>query len=416
MRLRGITSQAAPADVLVAAGSLLVLCGLALRQPIWKDFAVEAQPAVAHLVSGDWHGFLAGSPVYAGSMLLRAPLFLLGYATDGFVGAYRLGAVACAAALTVLALVMAGELRRRGRPAGQRALYIVLIVANPVSVRALQMGHPEDLLAVALSLLGMLLALRGRGAAAGVALGVALASKQWAALVLPLALAASVPGTRRRLLLGAVLSAGALLAPFALASPAGFTTANRSSLGAPTFINAENVWRLFGAYHAQSFGIAGARARWDVADAFPAGWSHLLIVAVAVLVAAAGWVRRKHLEQGDWLLLVCGCGLLRGLLDPWNIVYYQALFVIALLVWEARAGRRTPLLSALALAGVWIPFQTLGTNAVGDGIRAALSTRVFCAWAIPAALTLLAWPLCRRTMPVRAHRRRLSVATASADS
>lgn len=382
-------------DGAVAAAALAVLAAWSLRQPVWKDFAVEARPAVLHLVHGDLRGFLTGSPVYAGSMLLRAPFFLLGYAAAGLAGAYRAGALACAAVLAALALPLAGELRRRGVTALPRALFIVLLVANPVAARAIQMGHPEDLLAAALCLAGTLWALRGRGLAAGAAIGVAIACKQWAALALPLALAAAPGGRRWRLLVAAVAAAGALLAPFALASPSGFTAANRGALGAPAFINAENVWRLFGAYHLQSFGVPGARAAWDVPDAFPAADSHSLILLVAAVVAAAAWRRRYRLREADWLLLLAGCALLRGLLDPWNIVYYQLPFVLSLLVWEVRAGREKPLLSAAALAAVWIPFQTLGTNGLGDGIDAALSTRIFCAWAIPAALALLGIPLLR---------------------
>jgi len=59
---------------------------------------------------------------------------------------------------------------------------IGLLVASPAASWALKEGHPEELLAAALCVGGMLLVLRGRISSGAILLGLAVASKQWAIL------------------------------------------------------------------------------------------------------------------------------------------------------------------------------------------------------------------------------------------
>ncbi len=55
-------------------------------------------------------------------------------------------------------------------------------VANPITLRALELGHPEELLGAALCVASVLLAERDHPLLAGLALGGAIANKEWALL------------------------------------------------------------------------------------------------------------------------------------------------------------------------------------------------------------------------------------------
>src|SRR5437667_17563 len=63
---------------------------------------------------------------------------------------------------------------------------------------ALRLGHPEEVLGAGLVVLASLWAVEGRSPAAGVALGLALATKQWA-VIAALPVIAAAPRQRLRL-------------------------------------------------------------------------------------------------------------------------------------------------------------------------------------------------------------------------
>ena len=70
-----------------------------------------------------------------------------------------------------------------------------LCVANPVTLRALEIGHPEELLCAAFAIGAVLAASDRRTVLAAVLLGLAIASKAWAVLAIgPVLLA--LPGRR----------------------------------------------------------------------------------------------------------------------------------------------------------------------------------------------------------------------------
>ncbi len=49
--------------------------------------------------------------------------------------------------------------------------------------------------------------------------------------------------------------------------------------------------------------------------------------------------------------------LLRGMLDPWNEIYYQLPFLVSLGAWEVCSGRRAPLFTLAASVLVWLSFE-----------------------------------------------------------
>ena len=80
----------------------------------------------------------------------------------------------------------AGARRLAGRPAALGGLdahqvaALCLCALNPLTLHALEFGHPEELLGAVLCVWAVLLAQRGRAVSAGIVLGLAIANKEWA--------------------------------------------------------------------------------------------------------------------------------------------------------------------------------------------------------------------------------------------
>ena len=126
-------------------------------------------------------------------------------------------------------------------------------MANPLTLRALELGHPEELLGGALCVAAVLLAARERPLWAGLALGLAIANKEWALLAVgPVLLAlAPRPGAWqwRRVIL-CLLCAGAVaamvLAPLALVAPSGFAAPRGAATPQQEVFLPWQVWWFFG--------------------------------------------------------------------------------------------------------------------------------------------------------------------------
>ena len=384
-RLNGCT------DAVVAAAMLGVLWYLAMRVVIWRDFFNEAGPAVEHLIVGDAHGFLALTPIYGGSLLLSAPALALGGALDGLNGAYRLEVLFCATAVAVLALALARIQRAEDRPALSRWLLIGLLLAGPASDWALKYGHPEELLTTALCMGGMLLVVRERITAGAILLGLAVASKQWALLAFPIALAAAPRGERIRL---SALTGGAalvLFAPLALSNTGHFVAANKGLASASLFFRPQQIWWTL---HLDYLRHLGGAFYERAPVVFVARYSRPLTVLSAILLGLAYWLRRRRPHPGDALLMLALVMLLRGMLDPWNEIYYQLPFLVSLGAWEAFNSRGAPLFTLAASALVWLSFEPVDLTYSGD-----ITSLFYLLWAIPAAV-LMGWRSLRLPRPV----------------
>lgn len=386
------------ADAGFGLAMFVVLAAWTLRGHFWKDFRFEAEPAVRRLLAGDLHGFLALSPVYSGSMVLRAPVMTL---AGNVAQAYRLGAVECALPLVWLAVALTKRMRAAGERSRVRWIAIALIVLNPVTARALQIGHPEDVLAAALMVGAMLLALDGRSLTAGLLLGVAVASKQWALIGLPLTLAA-LPVHRARLLGAAAAGFAVLVLPVLSVGPAAYIAANRTAASAVTFMNPANVWWLLGGWYRRHVGGPTSSILAAAPTDLAARISHPAILIVPVLLGIAWYCRRERLVGDDVLLLLAAASLLRCLLDPWNIVYYHLPFLLVLAAWELRTRTGAPVRAMSATALVWFTFQTLPL--LGSG---GLETTFYLAWAIPATIVMTACALQLISPAVRAQATRI---------
>lgn len=364
--------------LLLPAVAIAALCLLAaLTTPAMGDYDHELRPALDSLLRGDWNGFAAHTPVYAGSVWPRLPGAWIAHATGGdALAVYRAGALGCLLAAGALAWWLERLMRSERRPALDRAGVVAVILIAPVVLRALRDGHPEDVLAGALAAAGVLLAVRDRPALAGAALGLAAVSKPWAVLALLPGLLA-LPG-RRLHLLAAAAGAGVLaVGPFVLLEHGRLAQqAHGMSTAGRIFHPQQLFWPLREA-HANG-GLTGP------------GWlaplTHPLILALAVPLSAA-WALRRRVTGApahDALLLLALLLLVRCLLDPWNVAYYAVPLVFALAAWEALAGRGLPVLAIATTALTWLSFVKLPMLTGPDGLAA-----FYLAWA-PALAAVLA--------------------------
>jgi uncharacterized membrane protein len=379
------------ADAVVAVAMLGVLYYLAMRVVIWRDFFNEAAPAVQHLLDGNLHGFLALTPIYGGSLLMSSPALALGGALDGLNGAYRLEVLGCAITIAVLALALARIQRSEGKPALSRWLLIGLLVASPAADWALKYGHPEELLTTALCVGGMLLVIRGRITTGAILLGLAVASKQWALLALPIALAVTPRMQRIRLSVLCGCAALALFAPLALSNTGHFVEANKGLASAALFFRPQQIWWTL---HLDYLRHLGGTFYERAPIAFVARYSRPLTVLSAILLGLAYWLRRRQLQPSDALLALALVMLLRGMLDPWNEIYYQLPFLVSLGAWEVCSHRRVPLFTLAASVLVWLAFEPVDLTYSGD-----ITSLFYLLWAIPAAV-LMGWRSLRLPRPV----------------
>ena len=108
------------------------------------------------------------------------------------------------------------------------------------------------------------------------------------------------------------------------------------------------------------------------------------------------------------LLLLALLFLLRCVLDPWNIVYYELPFLLALLAWEALCRpERPPVLTLAATALVWITLQRAPRVGCSPDMQCDRASRVVAAArGLPGARGVLAARAGRARGAGRAPRRR----------
>jgi hypothetical protein len=280
----------------------------------------------------------------------------------------------------------------------------LLAVFNPGTFRSLHWGHPEELLTAALCVGAIIAATRGRGLLAGVLLGLAVATKQWAVIaVIPTLLAA----TQQRLRLGLVAGtlAAAIALPALLLQPQAVVATHAAIVVAQTqsVTSPPNVWWPFSTPRtatdrkASSSGFGAKIPNWLGTLAHP------LIVLLGIPLGWLFWRRRALLRPEDALGLFALLMLLRCLLDPWNIDYYHAPFLLALLGWEALGRHAWPRVTLFASAALALTFPAsvdTMSELSADSLRYCVTYLV---WALPLAgwlsMTLFAPGLLTRLTP-----------------
>jgi len=377
--------------IAAAALALVIVGWLALYGWALTDYDFEVRPAFDALVQGHLLRFLELAPAYGGSLVIRAPFVL---ATKlwrgGELSIYRAAAAPCLAASAVLGVWLVARMRVLGHTRLARAVALALCVANPLTLPALEIGHPEELLGAVLCVAAVVVASRNRSIWAGVLLGLAIANKEWALIAVgPVAIA--LPEHRMRCLLTAGAVAAVVLAP--LAAAGGFVTEVRgAATEAPIIFNPWQVWWFFGG-HLHTLRVAGHIVpghRWDhrVEPAWVGTISHPLIVAVTapmtllcVRMRSRGASRPGH----EALLLLTLALLLRCMLDPWDISYYALPFLLSLLVWETLTFVRPPVLALGAAFAGWFVLQWA---VPGHGFSPDEQSLLFLALTLPSAIAL----------------------------
>jgi hypothetical protein len=391
--------RAAPV-LAVLAVVLLTLRASAGMEP-GLDYFGDASAAIDALARGDLTGFFASQPMMGSfSLLLRAP-FVATVFDSSLDAVYFAGALPCILATVVLGLALARVAAERGQPLAVQGIVAGLAVINPITFRALHWGHPEELLCAALCVGAVLAALRERELLAGILLGLAIATKQWALIaVLPVLIAAP----RRRLPLLAI--AGALAAAFYLpgliANGDSFRGATEAAAGQAVGGASTTPWSLWWPLADVADSPFGERY---LAPDWVGTVSHPLIVLLPIPLAALLW-RRPDRRPDDALLLLALLFLLRCLLDNWNNDYYHAPFFVSLLAWETLRRPGVPYLSLAVAILLGISFWPDQSRIFADSLdNAPLLFAFYAAWAIPLAV-LLATALYRPDLLRQYHRPR----------
>jgi hypothetical protein len=287
------------------------------------------------------------------SFYLRAP-FAAAAPPDDPRLEYRLGALACLLVLGAAGLLLAAEAGRRGRPGWLQALVVVGVVANPLVFRALQLGHPEEAVATAAAVAALVAALRGRGLAAGVLIGLAICTKLWALALLPVLVLLVAARNRRMLAAGLAAVALVAYAPLAIGDPGRFgdVVASMEQLGThPGTVTPANVWFPFAdkARFTRVAEVRDGRPVFEDAEGYRLPGALARIARGSILIAALLLVLWRRGRETA-LLVAALTLLLRCVLDPGDVSYYHLPFVVVLLAWEAVSRGGFPWMSAAAMA------------------------------------------------------------------
>ncbi|MGH2834039.1 MAG: glycosyltransferase 87 family protein, partial [Solirubrobacteraceae bacterium] len=301
----------------------VLMAWLGLYGFAWTDYEEEARPAFEALVHGHIASFLNLAPAYGGSLVLRAPFALM---TDlwggGELAVYRMVALPCLLAAIALGIYLVSDMRSRGRPALWRAIVLGVCVANPLTLQALEQGHPEELLGGVLCVTAVLLAYREQPLWAGLVLGAAIANKEWALLAIGPVLMA-LPARRWLCLMSAGASSALLLGPLLLVSAGRFATGVKvAAVSAGELFHPWQVWWFLGTPNhvtaspgtGQAVNLS-ARLGWRIEPSWLTGLTHPLIIAVALPLTMLACRRRK--DPGVPLLLLSLLLLMRCMLDTW---------------------------------------------------------------------------------------------------
>ncbi|HTB70142.1 MAG TPA: glycosyltransferase family 87 protein [Solirubrobacteraceae bacterium] len=375
---------------LLALAACAAIAYLGLESFIWSDYEHEAAPAFAALAHGHVAAFLRLAPAYGGSLVERAPFALVPTLWGGgALAVYRAAAAPCLFASAALGVWLVARMRRERRPWIARALALLVCVANPLSLRALEIGHPEELLGACLCVAAVLLAADERPLWAGLALGLAVANKEWALLAVGPVLLALAPRRRVSCAICAASVAGVVLAPLVLVHAGGFVAATRATATPPSAIfNPWQVWWFIGGHAPTGSAAATALPGARIGPAWASANSHLLILLVGFAVGGALWLRERRngpTSARSALLALSLALLLRCLLDTWDTGYYVVPFLLALLAWELWEPTHRVQLAAAAATGLasitflWLP------NA---GASADAQAAFFLAWTVPLAAAL----------------------------
>jgi hypothetical protein len=319
------------------------------------------------------------------SLALRAPAVAIVHATGGnIIDEYRAGAAVCFAVASLIAVWLAWLAHRRGAPLvaalGAIALWMIAILWS----RAFLLGHPEEPLAAALALAAMATAANRRAVAAGILLGLAIGTKEWALLVAPAVVLLGLPADWKRIA-GAALAAVVLTTGvMAAGNPSSFRSAHEGQrVGDERTLSPATLWYRLG--HKRVVGQGGGQVFFEVYPPKVIGrWCRPFVILFA-LIASLLFARRRGWGSLAAFALVAFVLLARDLLDTQTFSYHLIPMLMAVAAWEVFAKRRLPLVAAAAT----IAFQ-LTMRVVFDSpdISSYGFNAIFLAWTLPLLVLL----------------------------
>ncbi len=365
--------------------------GMSVRYGMLGDYKADAAPAFEALTRGHVHEFFTSNALMGPfALLARVPFVLAANLGDAsMLDRYRWGAVACLLASAILALVVVRMMRRAGQPTYAWVITAVLLVANPIVVKALQFGHPEEMLGAALCAGAMIAATTRNGILAAILFGLALTTKQWAFVIVgPMVLAVLVYGLPRWRFAAALLTTVLVVTgPFILSDPGGFIDEQNRAGSIPVTnyqpASPYSVW--YPVTPAKDVRIRPVDGRSVVrvrpVPPFVAGIAKQLIVISALLLTVPLLLRRRRLSATDPLLFLAFVLLLRCMLDPFDNPYYHAPFLFAFLAWEVLSVRGVPLVTLFVSSAFLI--QTRLAELLTSVPDYTTHCVVYLAWSLP---------------------------------
>lgn len=361
------------------------------------DYEWSAGPAIDALINQGFVDFAAAMPVMGPvTLYLRAPFVWLVFHADLRV-VYLVGLIPCLAVLAALVVWLRRSMTAAGRMPVAVTAVAILAVVNIAVIRALHWGHPEEIVGGVLLVAALICALRGRALAAGLLLGLALATKQWALLgIAPVLLAAATSDRRIRIALVAVAVAAVAYVPLYAAAPERTVDTTIGS-GNPqkltrsdsddglARVSPSNVW----------WPVAEKRTEQRRGETVHSAVVHHRIVSIAhalavLLVFPLAWLylRAGPRPREDAFALLALLMFLRCALDPFNLDYYHVPMVLAIVAWDALSKRTLPWATLWVTIGLGVAFLPYSDWFGGLYEHALYMNLTYLAWAIPFGLWL----------------------------
>lgn len=351
------------------------------------DWPGDSWPAVDALAHGRVAEYLSAKAMMGPfSTLVQAPFVAIG--GGDALHAYRWAAFPCLLAAGLLGLYLAGLAGRRGASRTSQALIATLCLVNPLTIEALNYGHPEEILTAALAVGAVATASEGHRGRTAVLLGLAVASKQWAVIAILPALMA-LPGRRLRVALAAGAIVAVLMLPGLIAAPGSFSEVNHNAASTGRIATPWSIWYPAAHVKTEAHRVGPETLVAHVHEAPPGvgSFSHPLIVVLALVLPLGLALRRGRfrLSGADAMGLLALLALLRCALDPVDNLYYHAPLLLALLGWDALDPGRFPLRS---LAGAALAFLLYDWSHHLTNVAAFNDVYVFVAVIAMAAISL----------------------------
>jgi hypothetical protein len=354
------------------------------------DYPLDAGPPIDALAHGRIHEFLAARPIMGPfSIVLRAPFAAIaqlvgaGGSAHYYLDDYRFGVFPCLMAAGLFGIYVARAMGQDGRRKLAQAAVVVLAIVNPVTLRAVHFGHPEEVLGAALLAASAVAAVRGRPWIAAILVALAVANKQWAIIGLPAVVLILVLSVGRERLKGpalALVGVGALLTvPLLIVDAGSLVKVFRGMADLRgSYVFPGDIWYPFApdlSAQRAAHSMIGLKQMPD--------WLGLIARPLIVTMGLALpllFARRVAADpQGRGLALLALVMLLRCALDPADNGYYHVPFFLALLAADGLSGGR---FYATAAAFVVLQLPTTVQPSSED------LNAFYISWSIPFAIYL----------------------------